>query len=223
MTKKERMAEVVRILKETVRSDCALEYGGDAFKLAVMARLSAQCTDARVNIVSKELFKRYPTAFDMAKADITELENLIKSCGLYRNKAKSLKEMSISLVNDYGGEVPSDMDALLSLSGVGRKIANLLRGDLFGLGGVVADTHCIRICGRLGFYPEALKDAVRVEKILTPLVPTEEQTNLCHRLVWFGRDVCTARSPKCGACPLSEVCKSKPADKNKTKKEQNYR
>ncbi len=202
------MAEVVRILKETVRSDCALEYEGDAFKLAVMARLSAQCTDARVNIVSKELFKRYPTAFDMAEADITELENLIKSCGLYRGKAKSLKEMSVSLVKDYGGEVPSDMDALLSLSGVGRKIANLLRGDLFGLGGVVADTHCIRICGRLGFYPETLKDATRVEKILTPLVPTEEQTELCHRLVWFGRDVCTARSPKCGVCPLKELCKA---------------
>ena len=208
MTKKERMAEVVRVLKETVRSDCALEYGGDAFKLAVMARLSAQCTDARVNIVSKELFKRYPTAADMADADITELENLIKSCGLYRSKAKSLKEMSESLVKDYGGEVPSDMDALLSLSGVGRKIANLLRGDLFGLGGVVADTHCIRICGRLGFYPEALKDAARVEKILTPLVPTEEQTDLCHRLVWFGRDVCTARSPKCDRCPLKNVCKA---------------
>ena len=208
MTKKERMAEVVRVLKETVRSDCALEYGGDAFKLAVMARLSAQCTDARVNIVSKELFKRYPTAADMADADITELENLIKSCGLYRSKAKSLKEMSESLVKDYGGEVPSDMDALLSLSGVGRKIANLLRGDLFGLGGVVADTHCIRICGRLGFYPEVLKDAARVEKILTPLVPTEEQTDLVHRLVWFGRDVCTARSPKCDRCPLKNVCKA---------------
>ncbi len=208
MTKKERMAEVIRILKKTVRSDCALEYGGDAFKLAVMARLSAQCTDARVNIVSKELFKRYPTAADMAEADISELENLIKSCGLYRSKAKSLKEMSLALVKDYGGEVPSDMDALLSLSGVGRKIANLLRGDLFGLGGVVADTHCIRICGRLGFYPETLKDAARVEKILTPLVPTEEQTELCHRLVWFGRDVCTARSPKCDICPLKELCRA---------------
>ncbi len=202
------MAEVIRILKETVRSDCALEYGGDAFKLAVMARLSAQCTDARVNIVSKELFKRYPTAADMANADVSELENLIKSCGLYRSKAKSLKEMSEALVKDYGGEVPSDMDALLSLSGVGRKIANLLRGDLFGLGGVVADTHCIRICGRLGFYPETLKDATRVEKILTPLIPAEEQTDLCHRLVWFGRDVCVARSPKCDVCPLKSICKS---------------
>ena len=207
MTKKERMAEVIRILKSTVRSDCALEFEGDPFKLAVMARLSAQCTDARVNIVSKELFKHYPTALEMARADIRELEEIIKPCGLYHTKAKSLIEMSESLVKDYGGAVPSDMDALLSLSGVGRKIANLIRGDLFGLGGVVADTHCIRICGRLGFYPETLKDAVKVEKILTPLVPTEEQTELCHRLVWFGRDVCNARSPKCDACPLAELCK----------------
>lgn len=207
MTKKERMTEVIRILKENVRSDCALEYEGDPFKLIVMARLSAQCTDARVNIVSKGLFKRYPSALEMANAYLCELEEIIKPCGLYHTKAKSLIEMSQSLINDFEGTVPSDMDALLSLSGVGRKIANLIRGDLFGLGGVVADTHCIRICGRLGFYPETLKDAVKVEKILTPLVPTEEQTDLCHRLVWFGRDVCTARSPKCNACPLAENCK----------------
>lgn len=207
MTKKERMTEVIRILKENVRSDCALEYEGDPFKLIVMARLSAQCTDARVNIVSKGLFKRYPSALEMANADLCELEEIIKPCGLYHTKAKSLIEMSQSLINDFEGTVPSDMDALLSLSGVGRKIANLIRGDLFGLGGVVADTHCIRICGRLGFYPETLKDAVKVEKILTPLVPSEEQTDLCHRLVWFGRDVCTARSPKCNACPLAENCK----------------
>ena len=144
MTEKERMAEVIRILKENVRSDCALEFGGDPFKLAVMARLSAQCTDARVNIVSRDLFKRYPTVFDMAKADLSELEEIIKPCGLYRTKAKSLIEMSVSLVNNYGGEVPSDMDALLSLSGVGRKIANLIRGDLYGLGGVVA---LLMLCG----------------------------------------------------------------------------
>ena len=203
------MAEVIRILKENVRSDCALEFDGDPFKLAVMARLSAQCTDARVNIVSKGLFERYPTAYEMAKADLCELKEIIKPCGLYRTKAKSLIEMSEVLVREYDGSVPSDMDALLSLSGVGRKIANLIRGDLYGLGGVVADTHCIRICGRLGFYPESVKDAVKVEKILTPLVPTEEQTDLCHRLVWFGRDVCIARAPKCDVCPLRELCKGK--------------
>lgn len=209
MTEKERMAKVIHILKESVRSDCALEFNGDPFKLAVMARLSAQCTDVRVNAVSRELFAKYPTAHEMASADINELQEIIKPCGLFRGKAKSLKEMSEAIIEKHGGEVPSDMESLLSLSGVGRKIANLIRGDLFGLGGIVADTHCIRICGRLGFYPETLKDAVRVEKILAPLVPTEEQTALCHRLVWFGRETCTARSPKCDKCPLSAVCKKR--------------
>ena len=209
MTKKQKMAEIIRILKENVRNDCALEYEGDAWRLAVMARLSAQCTDARVNIVSRELFKRYPTANDMAIADITELENVVRPCGLFRTKAQSIKEMSAIIVDKFGGRVPSEMDDLLALPGVGRKIANLIRGDLFGLGGIVADTHCIRICGRLGFYPESLKDATRVEKILTPITPTEEQTDLCHRRVWFGRETCIARSPKCEQCPLSHLCKGK--------------
>lgn len=209
MTKKEKMAEVIRILKENVRSDCALEFEGDPWKLAVMARLSAQCTDARVNIVCRELFKAYPDAASMAEADITELENAVRPCGLFRTKAASIKEMSRLIVTEHGGNVPSDMDSLLRLPGVGRKIANLIRGDLFGLGGIVADTHCIRICGRLGFYPQTEKDAHKVEKALTPLVPTEEQTDLCHRLVWFGRDVCIARSPKCEKCPLAHLCKHK--------------
>lgn len=207
------MTEVVRILKENVRSDCALEYQGDPWKLAVMARLSAQCTDARVNIVSRELFKKYPTAAAMAEADITELENTVRPCGLFRTKAQSIRDMSKIIVSELGGEVPSDMDTLLSLPGVGRKIANLIRGDLFGLGGIVADTHCIRICGRLGFYPQTEKDATKVEKILTPLVPTEEQTDLCHRLVWFGRETCIARSPKCEKCPLSHLCAMNKANK----------
>ena len=213
MTKKQKMTEVVRILKENVRSDCALEYQGDPWKLAVMARLSAQCTDARVNIVSRELFKKYPTAAAMAEADITELENTVRPCGLFRTKAQSIRDMSKIIVSELGGEVPSDMDTLLSLPGVGRKIANLIRGDLFGLGGIVADTHCIRICGRLGFYPQTEKDATKVEKILTPLVPTEEQTDLCHRLVWFGRETCIARSPKCEKCPLSHLCAMNKAKK----------
>lgn len=203
------MQEVIRILKENVRSDCALEYQGDPWKLAVMARLSAQCTDARVNIVSRELFKKYPTAADMAKSNITELEDIVRPCGLFRTKAQSIKAMSEMIVSRFAGEVPSDMDDLLSLPGVGRKIANLIRGDLYDLGGIVADTHCIRICGRLGFYPEREKDAHKVEKLLTPLVPTEEQTDLCHRLVWFGRQTCIARSPKCDECPLSHLCKGK--------------
>ncbi len=208
MTDKQKMALVIEYLKENIRSDCALESGGEPWKLLVMARLSAQCTDARVNAVSVELFKRYPTPEDMAGADIYELEEAVKSCGLYHTKALSIKEMSRIVSEKYGGAVPSDMDELLALPGVGRKIANLIRGDLFGLGGIVADTHCIRICGRLGFYPQGLKDAVKVEKILTPLVPKEEQTDLCHRLVWFGRQVCSAKSPKCTECGLRAVCKN---------------
>ncbi len=203
---KKKMAHVIEALAKNVRSDCALEFNGDPWKLLVMARLSAQCTDARVNAVCKELFVKYPTAYDMARADITELEEAVRSCGLFRVKAADIKSASAIICEKYGGSVPSDMESLLELPGVGRKIANLVRGDLFGLGGMVTDTHCIRICGRLGFYPEAEKNPQKIEKILTPLVPTSEQTDLCHRLVWFGRDVCTARSPKCSECPLKEVC-----------------
>ncbi len=206
MTDKQKMALVVEYLKNNIRSDCALESGGDPWKLLIMARLSAQCTDVRVNSVSAELFKKYPTPSDMASADIHELEEAVKSCGLYRTKAASIKEISRITADEYGGKVPSDMDALLALPGVGRKIANLVRGDLFGLGGIVADTHCIRICGRLGFYPTDLKDAVKVEKILTPLVDKKEQTDFCHRLVWFGRQICSARAPKCEECGVREVC-----------------
>ena len=208
MTKKQKMAEVIAILKETTRSDCALDYKGDPWKLAVMARLSAQCTDAKVNTVSVPLFERYPSASDMAEADLEELSELVRPCGLYRMKAKNIKEMSGIIVSRFAGAIPSDMDELLSLPGVGRKIANLIRGDLYGLGGIVADTHCIRICGRLGFYPETLTDPIKVEKILDPLVPTEEQTDLCHRLVWFGRLTCPSRSPKCDECPLSHLCRA---------------
>ncbi len=210
MTDKKKMAEVIAYLKENIRSDCALESGGDPWKLLVQARLSAQCTDARVNEVSVELFKKYPTPYDMANADIHELEEAVKSCGLYRTKAASIKEASKIIIEKHGGEVPSDMDELLALPGVGRKIANLVRGDLYGLGGIVADTHCIRICGRIGFYPETLKDAVKVEKLLTPLVPTDEQTDFCHRLVWFGRQICSARSPKCEECGLKGICSAYP-------------
>ncbi|MBR6675924.1 MAG: endonuclease III [Clostridia bacterium] len=185
---------------------CALESGGDPWKLLVMARLSAQCTDARVNIVCKDLFAALPTAAAMAEAPIEKIEDLIRSCGLYRTKAKSIKEASAILVSDYGGTVPDTMEELLALPGVGRKIANLLLGDIFNKGGIVADTHCIRICGRLGFYPELQKDPKKTEMIMTPLIPKEEQSDFCHRIVQFGRDVCTARSPKCDGCPLGEIC-----------------
>lgn len=185
---------------------CSLEHGGDAWRLLVMARLSAQCTDARVNIVSRELFARFPTADAMADADVTDIEAVVRPCGLYRMKAKDIKNLSREIIDRFGGEVPSDMDSLLSLPGVGRKIANLILGDVYGIPGIVADTHCIRIAGRLGAYPETMKNPQTAEKILSAIVRPELQTDLCHRFVLFGRDVCTARSPRCGDCPLSDLC-----------------
>ncbi len=186
---------------------CSLEYGGEAWKLLIMARLSAQCTDARVNIVSRELFTVFPTLRAVAEADLAALEAVVRPCGLYKTKAKSIKETAEILVRDYGGEVPRTMEELLTLPGVGRKIANLMLGDVFGQPSIVTDTHCIRICGRLGFYPESEKNPARIEKILDACIEKPIQSDFCHRLVLFGRDICTARSPKCGECPLNSFCK----------------
>ncbi len=205
--KKRQAAAVVAALKELYpEAPCALESGGVPFKLLIMGRLSAQCTDARVNIVCRELFEKFPTAESIAYAELSEIERIVRPCGLYRTKAKNIVDSCRMLLEDYGGELPSDMEELLKFPGVGRKIANLLRGDLFHLPAIVADTHCIRICGRLGFYPTTEKNPERVEKILLELVEPAEQSDLCHRLVQFGRDVCTARAPRCHACPLSSLC-----------------
>lgn len=205
--KRERMAEIVsRLGARYPDAECALEYGGEGWRLLIMGRLSAQCTDARVNIVCRELFSRFPTLDDVADAPIEELERIIRPCGLYRTKAASVKEACGILRERYGGRVPTDMESLLSLPGVGRKIANLLLGDIYGIPGIVADTHCIRLGGRFGMYPESLTDPAKVERILSAIVEPSEQTALCHRLVDFGRDVCTARAPKCGECPLGDVC-----------------
>lgn len=214
-----RMAAIVDRLKEIYPDAvCALEwggqYGGDreellrqSWKLMVMGRLSAQCTDARVNIVCKDLFDYFPTVDALADGDLSEIEAIVRPCGLYRTKAKSIKDACRILVDEYGGIVPDDMDALLALPGVGRKIANLLLGDIYKRPGVVTDTHCIRICGRLGFYDEDLSDPLKVERILTPLIAPEEQSDFCHRIVQFGRDTCTARSPACEGCPLRDLCR----------------
>lgn len=185
---------------------CSLEYGGEAWKLLVMARLSAQCTDARVNIVSKELFTIYPTLAALAAADLTELEGIVRPCGLYKTKAKSILETANILHEKHGGEVPRTMDELLALPGVGRKIANLMLGDVFGQPAIVTDTHCIRICGRLGFYPEDEKSPEKIEKILDKCIEKPIQSDFCHRIVLFGRDICTARSPKCSECMLNSFC-----------------
>lgn len=204
---KTHMAAVVAALKTVYPTAvCALESGNDPYRLLVMGRLSAQCTDARVNIVCRELFARYPTAADLAAADLPEVEAIVRPCGLFRVKAQNIVDASRMLVSEYGGVMPSDMEELLRFPGVGRKIANLLRGDLFGLPAIVADTHCIRICGRLGFYPEKEKDPVKVERILSAVTEPAEQSDLCHRLVQFGRDVCMARAPHCEGCPLSALC-----------------
>ena len=214
-TKKEKcevLARVDALLCERYPdAECALEYGGDPWRLLVMGRLSAQCTDAKVNIVCKELFAKYPDFHAMACADVEEVERIIKPCGLYKMKAKNLVDASKMLIEEYGGVLPETMDALLRFPGVGRKIANLLLGDIFHTGGVVADTHCIRICGRLGFYPQKMKDPYRVEMTMGELF---EKTGLCasdfcHRIVWFGREVCTARSPKCEVCEMREFCKGR--------------
>ena len=187
-------------------AECALKYGGDPWRLLVMARLSAQCTDARVNEVSLDLFREFPNAESMARGDISRIEELIKSCGLYRMKATNIKDASALLVEKHGGVLPSEMDELLTLPGVGRKIANLLIGDVFGGDAVVCDTHCIRICGRLGMYPEREKSPEKIEKILRELLPAGHGSDFCHRIVLFGREICTARSPKCEECPLSDLC-----------------
>lgn len=206
--KRERMAQIVRRL-EILYPDaaCALEYGGEGWRLLIMGRLSAQCTDARVNIVCRELFRRFPTLDAVADAPLDELESIVRPCGLYRTKAASIKASCGIIRERFGGKVPASMEELLSLPGVGRKIANLLLGDIYGIPGIVADTHCIRICGRLGMYPVTLTDPARVERILSGIVEPAAQTALCHRLVSFGRDVCTARSPRCRDCGLAEVCK----------------
>ena len=210
MTKQEkraRMGAIVERMKQIYpEALCALEWQGEPWKLLIMGRLSAQCTDARVNLVCRELFAAFPTPHAMAKADVEEIEHYVRPCGLYHVKAQNTKDACAMLVNDYNGIVPDTMEELLKFPGVGRKVANLLLGDLYHKGGTVTDTHCIRICGRLGFYPESLKDPRRIERILDDLIEPEERCDFCHRIVQFGRDVCIARAPKCGSCPLRDVC-----------------
>lgn len=201
-------SEITEKLKEVYpEALCALEWNGEPWRLLVMGRLSAQCTDARVNLVCRDLFKRFPTPKDMAEAELSEIEDMIRSCGLYKTKAQSLKSSCAMLVNEYGGVIPDSMDELLKFHGVGRKIANLLLGDIYKKPGIVADTHCIRICGRLGAYSEDIKDPAKVERIMSKIIVPTEQSDFCHRIVQFGRDFCSARNPKCEVCPIKENCR----------------
>lgn len=183
---------------------CSLEYE-KPYELLFATRLAAQCTDARVNIVTKTLYAKYPDLQAFAEADLAELEQDVKPCGFYHTKAKSLKEMARMLIDVFGGEVPDTMEELLSLPGVGRKTANLIMGDVYGKPAVVTDTHCIRITGRLGMTSN--KEPAKVEKDLVKLLPPEVSNHFCHQTVQFGRDICRARSPKCGECPLNYFCR----------------
>lgn len=206
---KNKAESVVERLKERYSSECALEYQGEPWKLLVLARLSAQCTDKRVNIVALPLFEKFPTLESMAYCELTELEEIVKPCGLYRMKAKEIKSSCKDVYEKFGGVVPDNMDDLLSLDGVGRKIANLILGDIYKKPAIVADTHCIRISGRLGFTEEGEKNPVKVERVLKEYVPEEEQSDFCHRIVQFGREICSARSPECDECFLRDLCDSK--------------
>lgn len=182
---------------------CSLEFS-KPYELMIAARLSAQCTDARVNIVTKTLFKKYPTLQDFADADILELEQDIKPCGFYHTKAKSLKEMANQLINNFNGEIPQTMEELLTISGIGRKTANLMLGDIYGKPAIVTDTHFIRITGRIGLTSN--KEPKKVEADLVKLIPPEISSHFCHQIVQFGRDICKARKPDCQNCPCTEFC-----------------
>ncbi len=204
MRKSELAKSVVeRLEKKYPDAKCSLNYSS-AFQLLIATRLSAQCTDARVNIVTPKLFEEYPNAESMALAPISKIEELIKTCGLYKTKAKDLSEISKAITNDFGGEVPDNIDDLLKLSGVGRKTANLVCGDIYGKPSVVTDTHFIRLCNRLGFVKTKVPS--KVENIMIKLLPPDKSSDFCHRTVLFGREVCTARKANCDKCPLEDIC-----------------
>lgn len=207
MTKKEKVVSVVQALKSKYPdAKCSLTYD-NVFQLLIATRLSAQCTDARVNMVTPELFKAYPTAEAMAKAPLESIENLIKTCGLYKTKAKDLISIANDITNIYGGIVPDTIEELTKLSGVGRKTANLICGDIYGKPAIVTDTHFIRIMNRLGFVDT--DNPMKVELEMKKIVPPEESVGFCHRVVMYGREICTARSPKCNDCVLNNICKKR--------------
>ncbi len=202
----EKVRSIIDILKARYPDAlCALHYGKD-YELMIAVRLSAQCTDARVNLVTPALFAAYPTLEAMASADIADVENYVHSCGFYKHKARDIVLACQMLLSDYGGKVPGTMEELLKLPGVGRKTANLLLGDLYGVpGSIVCDTHCMRICERLGLSKG--RDPEKVERQLRQVLPPEDSSDFCHRIVLFGREICTARNPKCSECPLAVHCK----------------
>lgn len=205
INKKKLVAEVISLLKqEYPQVKCALNYT-KPHELLIATRLSAQCTDKRVNMVTPALFERFPTVEAFAQADIAEVEQLVRTCGLFKTKARDIVLICRSLHDEYGGVVPDSIEELTKLAGVGRKTANLVVGDLYGKPAYVCDTHVIRLTNRLGLADGT--DAVKVEKQLRDIIPPEESLDFCHRLVWHGRGVCSARAPQCGSCALKSVCK----------------
>ena len=206
MNKKKQALEIIeRLKKEYPDADCTLDYD-DAWKLLVSVRLAAQCTDARVNVVVQDLYAKFPTMEDLAAADVDEIEEIVRPCGLGRSKGRDISLCMKMLMEEYGGRVPDDFDALLKLPGVGRKSANLIMGDVFGKPAIVTDTHCIRLTNRMGLV-DGIKDPKKVEMALWKIIPPEEGSDFCHRLVYHGRDVCTARTkPYCDKCCLADIC-----------------
>lgn len=206
MTKEKLTLEIIeRLKKEYPDAECSLDYD-EAWKLLVSVRLAAQCTDARVNVVVEELYKIYPDVNSLAEATPEEIEKIVRPCGLGKSKARDINACMKMLRDEYDGKVPKDFDALLKLPGVGRKSANLIMGDVFGEPAIVTDTHCIRLTNRMGIV-DGIKDPKKVEMALWKLVPPEEGNSFCHRLVWHGREVCTARTkPYCEKCCLNDIC-----------------
>ena len=206
MTKEELALEIVdRLKKEYPDAGCTLDYN-QAWKLLVSVRLAAQCTDARVNVVVQDLYSQYPDVASLAAADAADIERIGKPCGVGHSKARDISACMKILHEEYGGNVPDDFDALLKLPGVGRKSANLIMGDVFGKPAIVTDTHCIRLVNRMGLV-DGIKDPKKVEMALWKLIPAQEGSDFCHRLVYHGRDVCTARTkPHCEKCCLEDIC-----------------
>lgn len=204
LTEKARLA-VEALERRYPEAQCSLVYE-KPYELLISTRLSAQCTDARVNIVTKDLFARYQSLEDFANAPLEEMEEMVKTCGLYKTKARDIIAMTQMLLDEYGGQLPDTVEELTRLPGIGRKTANLIVGDIFHKPAVVCDTHCIRITNKLGLAVG--KDPVKVEQQLWKVLPPEESSDFCHRIVLHGRAVCTARSPKCGQCTLAPYCKS---------------
>ena len=206
MNKKKQALEIInRLRDEYPDADCTLDYD-DAWKLLVSVRLAAQCTDARVNVVVQDLYAKFPTIQSLVEADVDEIEKIVRPCGLGRSKARDISACMKIIWEEYGGKVPDDFDALLKLPGVGRKSANLIMGDVFGKPAIVTDTHCIRLTNRMGLV-DGIKDPKKVEMALWKIIPPEEGSDFCHRLVYHGRDICTARTkPYCEKCCLADIC-----------------